>query len=117
MANQLRASSRLRGKRLRIFIGEEQKQQGRPLYQLLLEAAYRHGALVATVLRGIEGFGPQQRLATNRFSDIAENLPLIVDIVIQEQRLSSLLVELDSLVEQGMITSTPIEMLLPGGDA
>jgi PII-like signaling protein len=111
------SSSRQRGKRIRIFVGEAQEQHGQPLYRLLLEAAYQHGATAATVLRGIEGFGPELHLSTDRFPDIADNLPLVVDIVIQEECVQSLLTALDPLVQQGMVTSTPIEILLPGGNA
>lgn len=103
-----------RGKRLRLFIGESEEWHGKPLSQVVLEQAHRHGALGATVLRGIEGFGPEHHLSTGRLPDIAENLPLIVEIVDSDEQIERLLPVLDQLIQRGMITVTPIEIISAG---
>ncbi len=100
------------GKRLRIFLGEAEEWQGKPLYQVIVEQAYQHGLLGATVLRGIEGFGPEHLLSTDRLPDISDNLPMIVEIVDSNEHIEAFLPVLDRLVQQGMITSTPVEMIL-----
>lgn len=102
------------GKRLRIFFGEAQEWQGKPLYQAILELAQRQGVAGATVLRGIEGFGPEHHLSTDRIPDISENLPLIVEIVDSEEHIEALLPWLDRIVQRGMITLTPVEILYDG---
>lgn len=107
-------SSFRQGKRIRIFIGESQEWQGRPLYQVILTELQRHGASGATVLRGIEGFGPHHLLSTERLPDISENLPLIVEIVESDEKVEELLPVLDALVEQGMITISPVEIVSGG---
>lgn len=99
------------GKRLRIFVGEAQEWHGKPLYQAIVEAAQQLGAAGATVLRGIEGFGPEHHLSTKRLLDVSENLPIIIDIIDSEERIDSLHPLLDSMVQQGMITSTPVEIV------
>ena len=99
------------GKRVRIFIGEAQEWQGRPLYHAILERVQQHGACGATVLRGIEGFGPQHHLSTERLPDISENLPLIIEIVAQNDQVEALLLVLDQIVQQGTITVTPVEII------
>lgn len=104
------------GKRIRIFIGESQEWRGRPLYQVILAALQRHGARGATVLRGIEGFGPHHLLSTERLPDISENLPLVVEVVESDEKVEELLPVLDTLVEQGMITVSPVE-IVSGGEA
>jgi PII-like signaling protein len=103
------------GKRLRIFIGEAQEWQGKPLHQAILELAQRQGAAGATVLRGIEGFGPEHHLSTDRIPDISENLPLIVEIVDSEEHIEALLPWLDRIVQRGTITLAPVEILYDGG--
>lgn len=75
-----------------------------------------HGARGATVLRGIEGFGPEHHLSTERLPDISENLPLIVEIIEQNDRIEALLPILDQIVQRGMVTMTPIEIIVMGGD-
>lgn len=99
------------GCRLRIFIGEAQQWQGKPLYQAIVEIAYQQGAAGATVLRGIEGFGPEHHLSTERLPDISDNLPIIVEIVESEERIQGLLPALDRLVQRGMITVTPVDIV------
>jgi PII-like signaling protein len=103
-----------RGKRLRIFIGEAQEWQGKPLYQAIVEVAQQHGAAGATVMRGIEGFGPEHHLSTERLLDVSENLPIIIDIIECEDRVDALLPVLDRLVQQGMMTVTPVEIVAGG---
>jgi PII-like signaling protein len=100
-----------KGKRLRIFIGEAQEWHGKPLYQAIIEAVQQRGAAGATVLRGIEGFGPEHHLSTERLLDVSENLPIIIDIIDSEERIEALLPLLDSMVQQGMITITPVEIV------
>ncbi len=104
------------GKRIRIFIGEAQEWQGKPLYRALLEQVQQHGARGATVLRGIEGFGPEHHLSSERLPDISENLPLIIEIVESEDRVNALLPVLDQLVQRGTITVAPVEIVY-GGEA
>lgn len=102
------------GKRLRIFIGETQRWQGKPLYHAIVELAQQQGIAGATVLRGIEGFGPEHHLSTERLPDISDNLPVIVEIVESEDRIDALLPLLDRLVQRGTITATPVEIVWGG---
>lgn len=103
------------GKRIRIFIGEAEERQGKPLYRTIIELAQRQGVMGATVLRGMEGFGPEHHLSTERLPDIADNLPLIVEIVESEEKVEALLPLLDGIVQRGMITVTPVEIVYGGG--
>lgn len=100
-------SSPKRGKRLRIFLGEAQEWHGKPLFRAILELAQRQGIAGATVLRGIEGFGPEHHLSTERLPDLSENLPVIVEIIDSEEHIAALLPALDSVVQRGMITVAP----------
>lgn len=104
----------LQGKRLRLFVGEAQEWQGRPLYRAILEVVQRQGAAGATVLRGIEGFGPEHHLSSERLPDISENLPVVIEIVDRNERIDALLPLLDHLVQRGMITVTPVEIVYAG---
>ena len=100
------------GKRLRLFVGEADMWQGRPLYQTVVEHAWQQGIRGATVLRGIEGFGPEHHLSAERLPDIAENLPLIIEIVDSDEQIEQFLPELDRLMQRGMITVAPVEIIV-----
>jgi len=99
------------GKRLRIFLDEAQEWRGKALYRVIVEELYRHGIMGATIIRGIEGFGPAHHLLTDRFPDIADNLPLIIDVVDSHERLQSVLPVLDRLLQYGTMTLTTVEIL------
>lgn len=102
------------GKRIRIFIGEAEEWQGKPLYHAILEQAQRQGVAGATVTRGIEGFGPEHHLSSDRLPDIADNLPLVVEIVEGAEKVEALLPLLDRMVQRGMITIAPVEIVYTG---
>ena len=100
------------GQCLRLFIGEAEEWQGKPLYQTIVERAWQHGIRGATVSRGTEGFGPEHHLSTERLVDISENLPIIVEMVDSPERIQALLPELDPLMQRGMITVTQVSMIV-----
>ncbi|MDQ2718067.1 MAG: DUF190 domain-containing protein [Chloroflexota bacterium] len=100
-----------KGQRIRIFIGEAEEWQGKPLYRAILELVRQHGAMGATVVRGIEGFGPEHHLSTERLPDISDNLPLIVEIIETAEKAGELLLLLDPVVQKGMMTIAPIEII------
>ena len=102
------------GLRLRIFLGEAQAWHGKPLAQALLELAWNQGIAGATVLKGIEGFGPEQYLSTERLPDVAINLPVIVEIVDQEEAIDRFLPLLDEMIPRGMITMSSVRILQRG---
>lgn len=105
------------GKRIRILIGEAQEWQGKPLYRAIVEMAQRHGAAGATVTRGIEGFGPEHHLSTDRLPDLSENLPVMIDIIDSDEQIAALLPLLDQIVQQGIITVTAVEIVSGGRTA
>ena len=74
------------GKLLRIFIGEADRLEHRPLYEQLVLTARAHGLAGATVLRGIEGFGARSRLHTAKILRLSEDLPLVIEIVDTEAK-------------------------------
>jgi len=102
------------GKRLRIFVGEAQQWHGKPRARALLEVIQQHGAAGATVWKGVEGFGPEHYLSTDRLPDVADNLPVIVEVVESEEWVARVLPHLDALVGRGMITVSPVEIVQGG---
>ena len=97
--------------RVRIYIGESDHHQGRPLYQAIVELLRERGVAGATVVRGVEGYGAHARLHTARILRLSEDLPVIVETVDREDRLRPLLPELDALVGDGLITLEPVQVL------
>lgn len=92
------------GKLLRIFIGESDRFEGRPLFQAIVEAVRAEGLAGATVLRGIEGFGASSRLHTSRILRLSEDLPIVIEIVDTDENIDRVLPMLDGMMGDGMMT-------------
>ena len=112
---------RLDGERtlMRIFIGESDKYQGRPLYQALLERFRAKGLVGATVLRGIAGFGASSRIHTEKILRLSLDLPIVIEVVETEEVIQSMLPDLDAMIGGGLITleRARVVMYRPAGGA
>jgi hypothetical protein len=89
---------------LRLFVGEDDKHDGRPLYEWLVQRARERGLAGATVLRGIMGFGAHSRVHTFRIERLSLDLPIVVEIVDERPKLEEFLVEIDPLIHEGLAT-------------
>jgi len=99
---------------LRIFLGEDDKFQHQPLYEaIVLKAREKHLA-GATVLRGPMGFGRSSHLHTAKVLRLAENLPVVVEIVDAEEMIRAFLPELDGMMGSGLVTLGKVEVLQYG---
>lgn len=95
----------------RIYIGESDTRNGRPLYEEIVRLLRDRGLAGATVLRGIEGFGAKAHLHTTRILRLSEDLPVLIEVVDEEARLRAVLPELDAMVEDGLITLERVEVI------
>ena len=89
---------------LRIFIGESDRYQGKPLYEAIVLEARKRGMAGATVLRGVMGFGADSRMHTAKILRLSEDLPIIVEIVDKPERIVDFLPELDTMMDEGLVT-------------
>ena len=93
------------GALLRIFIGEADKYQGRPLYEWIVLQARAQGLAGATVLRGMMGFGASTRkIQTFRFETLSEDLPIIVEVVDTSENLDNFLKLIEPNIKAGLVT-------------
>jgi PII-like signaling protein len=99
------------GKLLRIFIGESDRHEGRPLYQAIVERVRAEGLAGATVIRGIEGFGADSRIHTSRILRLSEDLPVVIEIVDTADRIDAILPLLDEMVGEGMVTVERVQVI------
>ena len=99
------------GKLLRLFIGESDVWHGKPLYQAIVERVREEGLAGATVVRGIEGFGADSRLHTSRILRLSEDLPVVIEIVDEPERIEAFLPSLDEMVAEGMVTLERVRVI------
>lgn len=98
------------GKLLRIFVGEQDTHQGKPLYQWLVEEARSQGLAGATVLRGMEGYGAHSRLHTAKVLRLSIDLPVVIEIVDTEEKIEAFLPIVDDAISEGLATVERVEM-------
>lgn len=99
---------------LRIFIGENDRDGGRPLYEAIVLKAREMQLAGATVLRGGMGFGQSSRLHTTKILRLSEDLPLIVEIVDGEDKINAFLPVLEGIMTSGLVTLEKVEVLQYG---
>src|SRR5205823_13606654 len=89
---------------LRIFIGESDRYQHRPLYEAIVLKARELQLAGATVLRGPIGFGKSSHLHTAKILRLSMNLPMVIEIVDSEEKVNAFLPVLDQMMGGGLVT-------------
>lgn len=90
---------------LRIFIGESDKHEGKPLYEWLVLKAREQGLAGATVLRGVMGFGANTRIIhTFKIEQLSEDMPMVVEVVDTKEKLENFLEAIDTQIQAGLVT-------------
>jgi len=99
---------------LRIFFGEADRFQRRPLYEAIVEKAREMHLAGATVLRGPMGFGHSSRLHTAKVLRLSFDLPIVVEIVDAEAKVNEFLPVLDGMMVSGLVTVEKVQVLQYG---
>lgn len=107
---------------LRIYVGESDRHEGKPLYEWLVLKAREAGLAGATALRGIEGFGAHSRLHTAKILRLSEDLPIVVEIVDALERIEAFMPIVDGAISEGLATLERVQVRFyrsgrePGGE-
>jgi len=102
---------------MRIFLGEGDRSEsgthkGKPLYEAILLTLRDEGCAGATVVRAIAGFGATAKLHTDKVLRLSSDLPVIVEVVDEEENLQRLLPQLDDMIGSGLITMERARVIL-----
>jgi PII-like signaling protein len=89
---------------LRVFIGESDRFEGKPLYEAIVLKAREQHLAGATVIRGAMGFGRSSRIHTSKILRLSYDLPLVIEIVDSEEKINAFLPILDAMVGGGLVT-------------
>src|ERR1700680_879795 len=99
---------------LRIFFGENDRFEHRPLYEAIVQKARSMHLAGATVLRGPMGFGHSSRLHTAKILRLSYDLPIVVEIVDTDVKINEFLPILDGMMTSGLITLDKVQVLQYG---
>jgi len=96
---------------LRIFIGESDRYQHRPLYEAIVMKGREMHLAGATVLRGPMGFGKSSRLHTAKILRLSMDLPIVIEIVESEEKVNEFLPVLDEMMGGGLVTLEKVRVI------
>ncbi len=99
---------------LRIFIGESERSDGKPLYEAIVLKARELQLGGATVLRGPMGFGRSSHLHSAKILRLSEDLPMVVEIVDSQAKIDTFMPVLDKMMGSGLITVEKVQVLQYG---
>jgi PII-like signaling protein len=94
-----------------VFIGENDKHNGKPLYEQIVLKARELNLAGATVLRGILGFGADSRLHSAKLLNLSEDLPVVIEVVDTKENIDRLMPFIDQNVTEGLVTMEDIRVI------
>jgi len=99
---------------LRIYVGESDRFDHKPLYEAIVLKAREMHMGGATVLRGPMGFGHSSRLHTSKILRLSEDLPILIEIIDSEEKVNLFLPLLDDMIGSGLVTLENVKVLQYG---
>ena len=99
---------------LRIFIGESERSDHKPLYEAIVLKARKMQMGGATVLRGPMGFGKSSHLHSAKILRLSEDLPMVIEIVDSQAKIDAFMPLLDKMMGSGLITVEKVQVLQYG---
>lgn len=99
---------------LRIFLGEDDRTDGRPLYEAIVLKAREMHLAGATVLRGPMGFGRNSHLHTAKILRLSADLPMVVEIVDAEEKVRAFLEAIEPMMGSGLVTLERVRVIRYG---
>ena len=89
---------------MRVFLGESDQINHRPLYEVLVELFKKEGFAGVTVLRGVAGFGAHSVFHTDKLLRLSSDLPIVIEVVEGQEKIDAVMPRIDELMTGGMIT-------------
>jgi PII-like signaling protein len=96
--------------RLRIYLGEDKRHGGQPLYEAIVLKARQMQMAGATVVRGSQGYGRSTRLHTTEVV-FSEDLPVVIEIIDSVDSIRKFAVLLDGINQIGLVTCDDVSVL------
>jgi PII-like signaling protein len=100
-----------KAKLMRIFIGENDKWNGKPLHKALIECMRSNDIAGVTVYQGILGYGANRRIHKDSALHLSHDRPMMLSVVDTEDRLRSFLAVLDDMVQQGLVVFSDVDVI------
>jgi hypothetical protein len=98
-------------KMLRIYIGQDDRWEDKPLYEAIVLRLRQMDVAGATVYKGVMGYGAQQRMHKSGFLGLSRDLPIMITVVDREEKIRDILPVLDEMVAEGLLVLSDVEVI------
>ena len=103
--------SETKAKLMRIYVGENDKWNGKPLYEAIVGGLRAHDIAGVTVYRGILGYGANRRIHKDAALSLSHDRPILLSIVDTEEKLKAFMPILDEMVQQGLVVLSDVDVI------
>jgi uncharacterized protein len=100
-----------KAKLMRIFVGENDKWHGKPLYKALVESLRANDIAGVTVYQGILGYGANRRIHKETALNLSHDRPMVLSVIDTEEKLRAYFPILDGLVQQGLVVLSDVDLI------
>jgi len=97
--------------RLRIYVGESDQWEHRPLYEALVRKAREEGLAGATIFRSAMGFGANSLIHTSKILNLSTDLPVVVEMIDAEPKIQAFVAKLSGMIRGGLVTLEPVRVV------
>lgn len=103
-------------KLLKVYVGENERYENKPLYQYLVHWLKEQGIGGVTVNRGIEGYGQDKVLHTARFLELSSDLPVVLEIVDESTKIEAIIPKICEIAPKGLVFTADVSVFKHGKD-
>jgi hypothetical protein len=96
---------------MRIYIGESDQWQDKPLHEALVRAMRANDLAGVTVYRGILGYGAHRRVHKDKAFHLSHDTSLMLTVVDTEEKLNAFLPVVDKMVQEGLIVFSDADII------
>ncbi len=100
-----------KAKMMRIYIGEDDKWNEKPLYEAIVNGLRAHDIAGVTVYRGILGYGANRRIHKDAKLSLSHDRPILLSVVDTEEKLQRFMPILDDMVQQGLVVLSNVDII------
>jgi hypothetical protein len=98
-------------KAARIYIDNQDKYEGKPLWEVILLKAKAYGLAGATVFKGVAGMGAHSEVHSFNVLVISQELPLVIELIDDEAKVRGFLEEIEPMIEEGLTSLSDVEVI------
>lgn len=97
-----------RAKLLRVFINQDDRYHGKPLYEAIVDRCRELKVAGATAFRPFEGFGETAELHYNHL--FRDDQPIVITIVERPDKAEEILPVIEGMMNGGIVAVTDVEV-------